>query len=112
MRSQQGDPGAYEVPVGGPWSIPYEVPAGGPWSVPYEVPAGGPWSVPYEVPAGRLWSIPYEVQAGGPWSIPYEVPAGITIVADCNSESYRIAEYIDYFPHIIFLHCPQNITAT
>ena len=31
------------------------------------------------------------------WSIPYEVPAGRPIVSDCNSESYRIAEYIDYF---------------
>lgn len=31
------------------------------------------------------------------WSIPYEVPAGRPIVSDCNSESYRIAEYIDHF---------------
>ena len=31
------------------------------------------------------------------WSIPYEVPAGRLIVSDCNSESYRVAEHIDYF---------------
>lgn len=31
------------------------------------------------------------------WTIPYEVPAGRPIVSDCNSESYRIAEYIDHF---------------
>nr|XP_029604681.1 uncharacterized protein LOC115190770 isoform X1 [Salmo trutta] len=31
------------------------------------------------------------------WTIPSEVPCGRPIVSDCGSESYRIAEYLDYF---------------
>ena len=31
------------------------------------------------------------------WTIPHLVPPGRPIVSDCGSESYRIAEYIDYY---------------
>lgn len=31
------------------------------------------------------------------WSVPYEVPPGRPIISDCNSESYRIAEYLDFY---------------
>ena len=31
------------------------------------------------------------------WSVPFQIPSGRPIVSDCGSESYRIAEYIDYF---------------
>ena len=31
------------------------------------------------------------------WTIPYELPPGRPIVSDCNSETYRTAEYVDYF---------------
>lgn len=31
------------------------------------------------------------------WTVPFKVPAGRPIVSDCGSESYRVAEYIDYF---------------
>ena len=33
----------------------------------------------------------------GTWTVPSVVPVGRPIVSDCNSESYRITEYIDYF---------------
>lgn len=31
------------------------------------------------------------------WTVPYEVPPGRPIVSDCSSETYRTAEYVDYF---------------
>lgn len=31
------------------------------------------------------------------WTVPFSVPAGRPIISDCGSESYRIAEYIDYY---------------
>lgn len=31
------------------------------------------------------------------WMVPFEVPPGIPIVLDCNSSTYNIAQYIDYF---------------
>lgn len=31
------------------------------------------------------------------WTIPSEVPCCRPIVSDCGSQSYRIAEYLDYF---------------
>jgi len=31
------------------------------------------------------------------WTVPHEIPPGRPIVSDCESESYRVAEYIDYF---------------
>lgn len=31
------------------------------------------------------------------WTIPHEIPRGRPIVSDCGSESYRVAEYIDWF---------------
>lgn len=31
------------------------------------------------------------------WSIPFQVPSGRPIVSDCSSESYGIAEYIDFY---------------
>ncbi len=31
------------------------------------------------------------------WTVPFKIPAGRPIVSDCGSESYRVAEYIDYF---------------
>ncbi|CDQ99908.1 unnamed protein product, partial [Oncorhynchus mykiss] len=33
------------------------------------------------------------------WSVPFQIPSARPIVSDCGSESYRIAEYIDYFIH-------------
>lgn len=31
------------------------------------------------------------------WMVPFKISAGRPIVSDCGSESYRVAEYIDYF---------------
>ena len=31
------------------------------------------------------------------WSVPFKIPPGRPIVSDCGSESYEIAEFIDYF---------------
>lgn len=31
------------------------------------------------------------------WPVPNRIPAGRPIVSDCGSQSYRVAEYIDYY---------------
>lgn len=31
------------------------------------------------------------------WTVPHQVPPGRPIVSDCGSESYRIAEYLDFY---------------
>lgn len=31
------------------------------------------------------------------WTVPYEIPPGRPIVSDCGSETYRTAEYIDFY---------------
>jgi len=31
------------------------------------------------------------------WSLPYEIPPGRPIVSDCSSETYRTAEFIDFY---------------
>lgn len=43
------------------------------------------------------------------WSIPFKIPPGRPIVSDCNSESYRIAEYIDHFLQPISIKHPSYL---
>lgn len=43
------------------------------------------------------------------WSIPHSVPPGRPIVSDCDSESYRITEYIEHFLNPISIRHPSYI---
>lgn len=47
--------------------------------------------------ARRFYLLPKIHKDPSKWHKPFEIPPGRPIVSDCNSESYRSAEYIDYF---------------
>lgn len=45
----------------------------------------------------RFYILPKIHKEPEKWIPPFEVPPGRPIVSDCNSETYRTAEYIDYY---------------
>ena len=45
----------------------------------------------------KLYLLPKIHKDPGTWTVPHQVPPGRPIVSDCGSESYRIAEYIDFY---------------
>lgn len=47
--------------------------------------------------ARRFYLLPKIHKDPSKWHKPFEIPPGRPIVSDCNSETYRSAEYIDYF---------------
>lgn len=47
--------------------------------------------------ARRFYLLPKIHKDPSKWSKPFEVPPGRPIVSDCNSETYRSAEFIDYY---------------
>lgn len=47
--------------------------------------------------ARRFYLLPKIHKDPNKWHKPFEIPPGRPIVSDCNSESYRSAEYIDYY---------------
>uniref|UniRef100_A0A671VT22 Uncharacterized protein n=1 Tax=Sparus aurata TaxID=8175 RepID=A0A671VT22_SPAAU len=51
-----------------------------------------------EKPRQRLfYLLPKIHKAPESWTVPFKIPTGRPIVSDCGSESYRVAEYIDYY---------------
>uniref|UniRef100_A0A8C7YA98 Reverse transcriptase domain-containing protein n=1 Tax=Oryzias sinensis TaxID=183150 RepID=A0A8C7YA98_9TELE len=46
------------------------------------------------------------------WTVPFKVPAGRPIVADCGSETYQTAEYLDYFLNPLSVKHPSYIKDT
>lgn len=51
-----------------------------------------------DVPRSRRFYLLPKVHADKEsWTVPGEVPRGRPIVSDCGSETYKIAEYLDYF---------------
>lgn len=46
------------------------------------------------------------------WSIPHKIPPGRPIVSDCGSETYKTAEYIEYFLNPISTRHPSYIKDT
>ena len=50
-----------------------------------------------ETPRARqFYLLPKIHKAPEKWTVPYRVPPGRPIVSDCGSESYRVAEFIDF----------------
>lgn len=45
----------------------------------------------------RFYLLPKIHKEPSKWSKPFEIPPGRPIVSDCSSETYRSAEFIDYF---------------
>jgi len=59
-----------------------------------------------DVPRARLfYMLPKIHKERHKWSLPYEIPPGRPIVSDCSSETYRTAEFIDFFLYpLSFVH--------
>ncbi|XP_024122529.1 uncharacterized protein LOC112143026, partial [Oryzias melastigma] len=47
--------------------------------------------------ARQFYLLPQIHKEPASWSIPFVIPPGRPIVSDCSSETYRSAEFIDYF---------------
>lgn len=45
----------------------------------------------------RFYMLPKIHKDPQKWTLPYEIPPGRPIVSDCGSETYRTAEYIDFY---------------
>lgn len=66
-----------------------------------------------EAPRARIfYLLPKIHKAPDTWPKPYEIPSGRPIVSDCNSESYRTAEYIDFFLNPLSNRHPSYIKDT
>lgn len=46
------------------------------------------------------------------WTVPHEIPPGRPIVADCGSETYRVAQYLDYYLYPLSIKHPAFIKDT
>lgn len=46
------------------------------------------------------------------WTLPFEIPPGRPIVSDCSSETYRTAEYIEYFLNPLSVKHPSYVKDT
>lgn len=60
----------------------------------------------------RLYLLPKIHKEPKNWSIPYQVPPGRPIVSDCNSETYYIAEYLEFFLHPLSIRHPSYLKDT
>ena len=45
----------------------------------------------------RLYLLPKIHKPMEKWTVPYKIPPGRPIVSDCNSESYKVSELIDFY---------------
>lgn len=45
----------------------------------------------------RFYILPKVHKEPEKWTVPFEIPPGRPIVSDCSSETYRTAEFVDYF---------------
>lgn len=46
------------------------------------------------------------------WTVPFQIPPGRPIVSDCSSETYRTAEYIDYYLNPLSVKHPAYVKDT
>lgn len=60
----------------------------------------------------RFYILPKIHKDPGKWTIPNEVPPGRPIVSDCNSETYRTAEFIDYHLYPLSILHPSYVKDT
>lgn len=62
--------------------------------------------------ARRFYILPKIHKNPEQWTLPFEIPPGRPIVSDCGSETYRTAEYIDYFLNPLSIKHPSYIKDT
>lgn len=60
----------------------------------------------------RFYTLPKIHKDPNGWTLPFEVPPGRPIVSDCNSETYRTAEYIDYYLNPLSVKHPSYVKDT
>ena len=61
-------------------------------------PKQGKYLIGEEAPRKRLfYLLPKIHKAPETWPIPFKIPPGRPIVSDCGSESYWVAEFLDYY---------------
>ena len=67
---------------------------------------------PLESRARRFYLLPKIHKPLGKWPIKNQMPPGRPIISDCDSESYKVAEYIDHFLQEISQKHPSYIKDT
>lgn len=60
----------------------------------------------------RFYILPKVHKEPEKWNPPFEMPPGRPIVSDCNSDTYRTAEYIEYFLHPLSIKHPSYVKDT
>ena len=60
----------------------------------------------------RFYMLPKIHKDPSKWSRPFEIPPGRPIVSDCDSETYRTAEYLDHFLNPLSITHPSYIKDT
>lgn len=60
----------------------------------------------------RFYILPKIHKEPEKWTVPFEIPPGRPIVSDCESETYRTAEYIDYYLNPLSVKHPSYVKDT
>lgn len=60
----------------------------------------------------RFYILPKIHKAPDKWTIPYEIPPGRPIVSDCESETYRTAEFLDFYLNPLSVKHPAYVKDT
>lgn len=60
----------------------------------------------------RFYLLPKIHKDPDTWSVPFCIPPGRPIVSDCNSETYQIAEFIDYYLNPLSTKHPSYLKDT
>lgn len=60
----------------------------------------------------RFYMLPKIHKEPEKWSKPHETPPGRPIVSDCNSETYYIADYIDFYLNPLSIKHPSYLKDT
>lgn len=60
----------------------------------------------------RFYTLPKIHKEPEKWTVPFEVPPGRPIVSDCESETYRIAEYLDFYLNPLSTKHPSYVKDT
>lgn len=60
----------------------------------------------------RFYILPKIHKEPHKWTVPFEIPPGRPIVSDCGSETYLIAEYLDYYLNPLSITHPAYVKDT
>lgn len=60
----------------------------------------------------KFYALPKVHKEPEKWTVPFQVPPGRPIVSDCGSETYRIAEYLDFHLNPLSVRHPAYVKDT